>query len=405
MSEEIVVSILSRLPPKSVMRFKCVRKSWYSLIINSSFVAKHLSNTMRNKHSTSILCKRFVLRDINTDEKEVVCSLITFSNDSNGDEHNIVEDIQIPLSFGVTTRGHFEGIEILGAVCIIGHCNGIICLASGNIVLWNPAIREFKILPKHCLPDGTINSMGFGYDPKSEDYKFLNIVDPTAEALGERIVYHLPRVEVYTLSTDSWREIMPYCLETETTIFCPMFYQMYFKGFCYWIGYEQQKEFMESFDRDDEEWVRQVILSFDMSNEVFDHILLPNSLYEPMARYFYMHVILWNESVALFGLYCIGGPDAYGVWVLNNFGTVKGSWTKLLTLEVILGIEKELVFWKSDEILMVAKDGRIVSYNFKTQKIKYLPIESMFPDNPEAVICVNSIVPVIHEKLHITLEV
>ncbi|PRQ42269.1 putative F-box domain-containing protein [Rosa chinensis] len=309
MSEEIMVSILSILPPKSVMRFKCVRKSWYSLINNSSFIAKHLSNTMCNKHSTSILCKSCVLRDINTDEKEVVCSLISLSSNSNNDEHHIhsaVEDIHIPLSFGVTTRGQFKGDEVLLAVSIIGHCDGIICLvASLNIVLWNPAIKEFKILPNQCLPNGTLNSMAFGYDPKSKDYKFLNIVDPSEETLGEhRIVYDFPRIEVYTLSTDSWREMKTYSLETETTMFL-CFTKLYFNGFCYWIGCEKQKDFMDYFDRDDEEWVRQVIHSFDMSTEVFDHILLPNSLYlyEPLALYFNMHVILWNESIALFGLY------------------------------------------------------------------------------------------------------
>lgn len=76
----------------------------------------------------------------------------------------------------------------------------------------------------------------------------------------------------------------------------------------------------------------------------------------------------------------------------------EGSWTKLLTLDVLLGMQKELVFWKSDEILMVAKDGRIFTHNIETERFRYVPIDSLFPDNCEAVVCVNSIVPVTLEK-------
>ncbi|XP_050384238.1 putative F-box protein At3g23260 [Argentina anserina] len=409
MSGEIVVSILSRLPPKSVMRFKCVHKSWHSLIISPSFIEKHL--LLCNKHSTSIFCKRFVHRDINTNEREVVCSLITFSNDDENDTHFVGEDIHIPPSFDVTTRGQFMDIEVLFAASIIGHCDGTMCihfgLGSDKIVLWNPAIKDFKILPKQCLTNGPLNSIAFGYDPRFKDYKLINVVDPTAEVIGERLVFDIPRVEVYSLSTNSWREIKACTLETETTMFVPFSYRMYFNGLCYWIGSEKQKEFMDSYDTDgEEEWPRQVIQTFDMSTEIFDHILLPNSLCRPaMRNIFNRHVILWNESVAVFGLYCVGGPgaygvDAYGLWVLNSLGSVKGSWIKILTLEfeVIPGLQKELVVWKSDEILMVARDGRIFTQNFEAQKFKYLPIDTVHPNNCEAVICVNSIVPVSPHK-------
>ncbi|KAL6142585.1 hypothetical protein ACLB2K_060864 [Fragaria x ananassa] len=274
---------------------------------------------------------------------------------------------------------------------------------SGSMESSNPAIKDFKILPKQQCLDGAINSMAFGYDPKSKDYKVLDIVDPTGERIGEdRLVFSLPKVEVYTSSTNSWREIENYSLETETTLFLPMFHQMFMNGVCYWIGCERQKEFMDLYDRNDEEWARQVINTFDTSNEVFDHILFPYSLYDLNARYFHMHVIPWNESIARFGMYSFGAlftTDSYGLWVLNNLGDIhEGSWTKLLTLDVLLGMQKELVFWKSDEILMVAKDGRIFTHNIETERFRYVPIDSLFPDNCEAVVCVNSIVPVTLEK-------
>ncbi|RXH76531.1 hypothetical protein DVH24_019419 [Malus domestica] len=72
LSEEMVVEILSRLPPKSLMRFKCVRRSWCDLIQNPNFVEKHLSNPKHNKlaSSTSIIVKLTVPKGTNIKDKE-----------------------------------------------------------------------------------------------------------------------------------------------------------------------------------------------------------------------------------------------------------------------------------------------------------------------------------------------
>ncbi|CAN6586603.1 unnamed protein product [Malus baccata var. baccata] len=68
----MVVEILSRLPPKSLMRFKCVRRSWCDLIKNPNFVEKHLSKPKHNKlaSSTSIIVKRTVPKGTNVKDKE-----------------------------------------------------------------------------------------------------------------------------------------------------------------------------------------------------------------------------------------------------------------------------------------------------------------------------------------------
>lgn len=59
-----------------------------------------------------------------------------------------------------------------------------------------------------------------------------------------------------------------------------------------------------------------------------------------------------------------------------------------------MGIAMPLIFWKSDEFLMVSPDGCIVSYNLDTKKYKHLPIHGIYPGYFEAVICVNSIVSI-----------
>ncbi|KAL6146546.1 hypothetical protein ACLB2K_057224 [Fragaria x ananassa] len=83
---------------------------------------------------------------------------------------------------------------------------------------------------------------------------------------------------------------------------------------------------------------------------------------------------------------------SFDIWVKDENGDDNHScWTKHITIEPIVGLALPLTFWKSDEFLMVAPDGHIVSYNLDTQKYKHLPLHGIYPGYFEAVICVHSI--------------
>uniref|UniRef100_A0A2P2MWG6 F-box domain-containing protein n=1 Tax=Rhizophora mucronata TaxID=61149 RepID=A0A2P2MWG6_RHIMU len=45
LTEDFVIEILSRLPVKSLLRFKCLSKSWCATIETCGFRYKHLKNT------------------------------------------------------------------------------------------------------------------------------------------------------------------------------------------------------------------------------------------------------------------------------------------------------------------------------------------------------------------------
>lgn len=101
--EDMVVHILSRLPPKSLMRFKCIHKSLLTIIETSEFVAKHLSNSTRY-----VLLKQ---TSSNVDKRPDLFFKLDFCNDkADCDEHNnnysnVENVLSDPLSMYLKARG------------------------------------------------------------------------------------------------------------------------------------------------------------------------------------------------------------------------------------------------------------------------------------------------------------
>ncbi|VVA41387.1 PREDICTED: F-box/kelch-repeat [Prunus dulcis] len=396
----MALRILPRLPSKSLMRFKCVRKSWYTVINNPMFVETHLSNSMNNKLSTCVLFNRSVHSNANTGGKDFGLSFLYLHNDYDDSEHNInsvVEDIKFPLS-----TVQFIGLEVIESLNIRAHCNGIVYLcddAGNNHVLCNPAIKELKLLPKSCLPNWRYCNVGIGYDPKSKDYKVHRIAYYGGDVFVEALEMFPPRVEIYTFCTDSWSEMKNNSLETDATFFWPVDFQMYFKGICYWVGYEQPKQFNSPYDPLEDDEKKPMVILFDTGDEVFHNIVFPDSIsmYEGSPHCYDMccdmRIILWNGFIALFGINRFSAlPESYEVWVLDDFDGAKGSWTNHFTFEPVMDIKRVLEFWKSDEILMVTQDGDIVSYSLETEKLKNLPMNNL--SDFETIVYVNSLVPI-----------
>ena len=56
--EEVIYEILTWLPVKSLIQFRCVSKSWNSIITNPIFITTHLNrvNKRANKTKTMAIC-------------------------------------------------------------------------------------------------------------------------------------------------------------------------------------------------------------------------------------------------------------------------------------------------------------------------------------------------------------
>lgn len=356
--KEVVEEIMSRVPAISVLRFKCVNKYWHALIsalINDQiFVSKHLDYAKNNCHASLIFsdeCPHVDHRWIDCDES-CKLSLITMVNDSE------IDNIRVALEFLKLPLIQSETGYMWQGILDIRQCDGIILLVKDKqtLVLCNPILHEFKILPasKYDVIDSFVElaspfGVGFGYDHRANVYKTIRVFydhDNTTE-----------RAEVYTLGTDSWREID---ISEERIHFKYRFFALHRRGVCYWVA-----------SNDDTR--NRKILCFHMCDEEFYTIPFPNNNVTLLERVqlYWVGLEVWNDSLALF--FCSSGDDhnlkEVEVFVLEDQGSC--SWTKRLNVGPLRGIAFLLSSWSStDELLMVGKDGRLVSYNLGTQKLR-----------------------------------
>ncbi|KAG5556980.1 hypothetical protein RHGRI_007284 [Rhododendron griersonianum] len=91
---------------------------------------------------------------------------------------------------------------------LVSSINSLVCLTSKTdglvSILWNPATKHCVNIPTpnlKFLPNQDGSSIGFCFDSLRNDYKIVNVLW-FHEDMEPR-----PRVELYSLSADCWREI------------------------------------------------------------------------------------------------------------------------------------------------------------------------------------------------------
>ncbi|XP_057786345.1 F-box/kelch-repeat protein At3g23880-like [Salvia miltiorrhiza] len=165
--EEIIEEeILPRLSVKSLLRVRCVSKSWGSLIGSKRFIKRHHQNSKKNP-----------------------CFL----------QQSVIID---------TYLGEWPHRTLK----IVGCCNGLLCILEEEeekeeerirIQLWNPSTRISKKLPEISNP-GFIQKFGFGWVESSDEYKvFVSVFGfHDSQGIGK----------VYSSKTKSWKtiEMCPY---------------------------------------------------------------------------------------------------------------------------------------------------------------------------------------------------
>lgn len=187
--ELIAWEILSRLPVRSLIRFKCVCRSWYALISDPSFEAAYQRRAR---------------------ERPPQLVIATFAD---GRREEI--DMYAYDRSCTRRRARFLSGKRFPRQSVLmppQHCNGLVLLPTqAELVVCNPATNEFVTLPRghrnvlNWRPDCSDFRAGFGYVPSIDAYKvgryFYREYDFCygSSSLG---------FEVLTLGTDSsWRAV------------------------------------------------------------------------------------------------------------------------------------------------------------------------------------------------------
>jgi F-box interacting protein len=379
-----VLNILSSLPPKSLFRFRCVCKTWRTLVGNPDFFTPNSIN-------------RSILPDPN-------CAASLLLVEARSGFHNFnYENIFYFLS-GETLERHpleLSKSETCGDIKIVASCNGLICLHQHNgqkIYLWNPATSEAIMEPLPRLPPSQYEkgmmrmkfcailiTVGFGFDRRSNDFKVLRISNivrnnrccmwyDISTEIGKKTTNR--QVEVYSLSTRRWRLIdvsVPFdelCIRRQVDGLLN-FPTTASDGFFFW--------WVVPTEHHGKHYDNEEIVAFDFGEEIFRTTPLPRGAH--FSHYSSLNLSVLNGSVAIMGFSHFRSTkrkrmqreessEYFVIWVLFEFG-VKESWTKLVSIPVLLYYPERPLGFRRNQVLILEKEkgnkkGQLVLYDLLT---------------------------------------
>ena len=243
---------------------------------------------------------------------------------------------------------------------LVGSCNGILCLTDfivsefNGVYLWNPSVRKFKKLPDTCLSRLHHAKLGFGYDSLNNDYKVVRISRSRVKVMPPL------EVEVYTLSSDSWKRIGLGIPWRPNVVFWKIncfLLSPFVSGHLHWmILYAEDRGGRERRSN-------HMILSFDVNSEKFKELPLPAD--EGSCCVIYL--TSFKGKLALIKLrYGVQSRDTLcSIWVMREYGLFD-SWNKLCVVPVE-GTYNIIGFTKYD-LLLIRRRPQLVSTNSELER-------------------------------------
>ncbi|EOY20387.1 F-box family protein [Theobroma cacao] len=292
---DLIIEILSRLPVKSLLRFRCVHRTWLCLLKSSYFITKHVQNPNNKDHGFLFI----KYTDVSGMSRY---KLLTH------DASEVSLDLKIPFPSWAS---------------VVGSCNGLVCLYIDHpfpctkILLYNPALRVHKIIPESTLSrpkSGRLHhvTFGLGYDSVNNDFKVVRVASSESHKEGKLV--SSTQAEVHTLGMNSWKEVA-ISSGVNFEVYGP---QAFFNGAIHWLGMVLKNKN-----------ITQVIVSFEVSTEVFKLFPLPDFVLR--ERW-----VTWTDVYK--NLLCVVRTEdgAYcEIWVMEEYG-VPESWTRLHAIQLSL---------------------------------------------------------------------
>ncbi|KAL1340263.1 F-box/kelch-repeat protein At3g23880-like [Arachis hypogaea] len=362
--ENVIMLILLWLPLKTLMQFKCVCRSWNSLISSPVFVKlKYL----RSPKGANIMLTIEYLHD---------------------PQHHIIRAVpcSVPslLNSRLSAASVYSSFPIMDDYWVVGTCHGLVCLAGPIwdsedstdefwVKIWNPVTRiasgRSPILPCNSFVS---LELGFGYDYKNEAYKVVALITSLeAEKDSEKC-----QVKVYTMGDSGWRDKGSFPALPIAGRIRNKNDGIYITGTLNWLA-------LRNFEGDnaweDVTALDQVeIVSLDLGEETYKHFALPDGLDERPILTPVLGVL--NEYLYLCHDY---DTTNFVLWQMKEFGNAR-SWTLLLNVtnehlqldsfflvSEVFPLVPMCMSENGDVVLILsAEDIAVIQYDFKDDRVE-----------------------------------
>ncbi|XP_058756983.1 F-box/kelch-repeat protein At3g06240-like [Vicia villosa] len=334
--EELVVEVLSFLPVKSLLRLRCVSKSWKSFISDPTFVKRHLNRSALNADFTLV-----------SSWNEV--SFTTFC---------LLEN---PPIITTLPNGHYRQLNDKYDFYIVGSCNGLLCLLADSCILgntdkhirvWNPATRTiseklgYSYQTDLCYP----LSLTFGYDDSTDTYKVVHFIPDTT------------MVRVFSLGHNVWRKIQNSPLDHDFRMDV-----VNLSGSFNWLA-------VHDYTR------KRVITSLDLSTETHTHFLPPQGVDE--EPFINPNLSVLNECLCFSRDF---KQTHFVIWQMKKFG-VEDSWTLILKIRYnnlqifhLFPLLPLCLLEKNDTLLLIDElRNQMIHYNWRYNIAKRFNVSWQF---------------------------
>lgn len=294
--DDLISSILCRLPVKSLLQFKAVSKSWCSMIEKDQYFIQ-----LHAYHSAQIINRCTFLLEI----RKYDSKLRLFTS-------NI---LSAPITYYATQK--FE--PLYSNEGIIGSCNGLLCLAGdGALSLLNMATKEYHRIEYQPPPKPQQDhyNFGFGYDSVNDDYKVICVECLSGHNLEDGCCFD--QIRTYSLKYDAWsvtQESLPafkFIVQSQPMIL------VWDSLHCLVVGRDHK------YSSCSVEY--SLILAYNLTTEDYQEILLPDCFTQQNCLVQNVSLTKLQESL------CIISDRELDVWMMKNY-MVKESWTKLFRID------------------------------------------------------------------------
>ncbi|XP_057440730.1 F-box/kelch-repeat protein At3g23880-like [Lotus japonicus] len=382
--DELIWEILSLLPVKSLVRFRCVCKSWKLTISNPQFMKLHLRRSSAKAAAdfadsqVVVMTKRDHIAHSPLLSKFHIVHDETFTADEPWPVHALREPFNQPhvsICYAPSLFSSQNNDKLKGHCRLIGACNGLVSVINEgynsaesatklSCCNLNPATKlRSQVSPTlslcykqfHSLIHSVFRIFGFGYDPLNDTYKVVVVF------------YHRNHLEhcmqsvanVYNMGDGCWRRIQSFpdfTREHWGRGTAPDQNGVYLNGTINWV-----LRLNIAYD----------IISLDLGSEVCSRLSLP-CFPPPGPKCVYdLPPILGVLKDSLCVLHN-NNDKTFVIWKMNEFGAHE-SWTPLFNFdfkkEDLYRFDK-FFFSENDEVLLMTLTKQVL-YNHSDITFKF----------------------------------